>query len=411
MKKRKFVLLSTRGLAHTDIKTKKSMKRTAILAVFVVAACVALGFVVSRSGYAVCLDGEVVGVARNGQEVNRIIEKVEDNVSELLGYDYEMESDIELSGSVKLMAKTNLTDVFMRSVDEIAYASILEIDGTACAATLEETTIRDAIAEIVNRYCVCDGSTVTFGNVITVRSEFVPVGELLSKEDIISIIDPACCGDFALSVLAVVSETHREEVEFPHEYHSDPDTYEGTDTILVPGVNGLADITEKIEYVNGVEVSRTETERIMIEEPVCEVVSVGAKYKPRWISTGSYIWPCGGWVSSYFGYRDVTVGSTYHRALDIAEYIGAPILAADGGTVTYSGYWDEYGLAVEIQHDNGEVTRYAHCNALNVSEGDKVAQGDVIAYMGETGTSAGVHLHFEIRVDGEPIDPLERLPD
>ena len=66
---------------------------------------------------------------------------------------------------------------------------------------------------------------------------------------------------------------------------------------------------------------------------------------------------------------------------------------------------------IYIRHDNGEVTRYAHCNKLVVEEGQKVSRGEVIAYMGTTGVSSGVHLHFEIQVNGEPIDPLTRLPE
>lgn len=127
------------------------------------------------------------------------------------------------------------------------------------------------------------------------------------------------------------------------------------------------------------------------------------------ISCGYYTWPCGGWISSYFGYRDIEIGSTYHKGLDIAEYKGAAILASDGGTVTYSGECGDYGNMIEILHDNGEITRYAHCDSLLASVGDKVRQGECIAYMGDTGLATGVHLHFEIIVDGERTDPLEKL--
>lgn len=128
-------------------------------------------------------------------------------------------------------------------------------------------------------------------------------------------------------------------------------------------------------------------------------------------SVGTYIWPCGGYISSYFGYRDIEIGSTYHMGLDIAEYDGAPIRASDGGEVIRAENAGDYGNMVELLHDNGDVTRYAHCKELTVRAGDKVSQGETIAYMGETGLATGVHLHFEIISNGERTDPLEKLEE
>jgi murein DD-endopeptidase MepM/ murein hydrolase activator NlpD len=127
-------------------------------------------------------------------------------------------------------------------------------------------------------------------------------------------------------------------------------------------------------------------------------------------STGSYIWPANGNLSSRFGRRTTTVGSRNHKGIDITGRSGDPIFAADGGEVIVSGWSVSWGNVIRILHDNGDVTLYSHCSALLVKVGDRVSQGQQIARMGRTGVASGVHLHFELIVDGVNVDPLPHLP-
>ncbi|GAA0771374.1 M23 family metallopeptidase [Clostridium subterminale] len=96
----------------------------------------------------------------------------------------------------------------------------------------------------------------------------------------------------------------------------------------------------------------------------------------------------------------------YHKGIDLAANTGTKIQAALDGKVSFSGIADGYGKVVIIDHSDNLQTVYAHCSKLNVSKGDQVLRGQVIAEVGNTGDSTGPHLHFEIRVDGVPIDPL-----
>jgi LysM repeat protein len=120
--------------------------------------------------------------------------------------------------------------------------------------------------------------------------------------------------------------------------------------------------------------------------------------------TGTYIWPTGG--------RTITQYSWYgHTALDVSLSTGSPIYASDTGTVTYAT-WSPYcyGNLVVINHGNGYETFYAHLDGFNVTPGQTVYQGNVIAYSGNTGCSSGPHLHFEIRLNKARYDPLGYLP-
>lgn len=118
---------------------------------------------------------------------------------------------------------------------------------------------------------------------------------------------------------------------------------------------------------------------------------------------GSFVWPASGQISQ--GYR------FYHKAIDISNRAGGPILAADSGTIIVAGWIDNsgYGNRVMIDHGNGYVTLYAHMSVVQVQVGQRVNRGDVLGQMGSTGRSTGTHLHFEIRHGGVLDNPLSYL--
>lgn len=118
--------------------------------------------------------------------------------------------------------------------------------------------------------------------------------------------------------------------------------------------------------------------------------------------------PTGGRVSSPYGYRihPVTGKRKMHYGVDLAPGKGKPIYAAESGVVSFSGTARGYGNVIYIEHGGNLQTRYAHCQSLFVSKGQSVRRGDQIATVGSTGLSTGPHLHFEVRVNGKPKDPL-----
>jgi murein DD-endopeptidase MepM/ murein hydrolase activator NlpD len=121
-------------------------------------------------------------------------------------------------------------------------------------------------------------------------------------------------------------------------------------------------------------------------------------------SSSGLIWPVNGPITSGFGWR----WGRMHEGIDIGVPCGTPIHAAASGTVIYSGWMDGYGNFVVIDHGNGLATAYGHQSAIYVS-GGSVSQGQSIGAVGSTGNSTGCHLHFEVRVNGNPVDPLGYL--
>ncbi len=125
-----------------------------------------------------------------------------------------------------------------------------------------------------------------------------------------------------------------------------------------------------------------------------------------------FLRPISGRITSYYGYRVNPVTGQYklHKGIDYAGNYGEPIKASKSGVVEYSGWISGYGNTIILGHGNGVQTLYPHAQSLNVSYGDTVSQGDIIATVGSTGNSTGPHLHFEIRINGEAVDPLNYIP-
>lgn len=123
------------------------------------------------------------------------------------------------------------------------------------------------------------------------------------------------------------------------------------------------------------------------------------------------VWPTsGGYISSYFGGRRNPFdgySSDWHSGIDIANNYGAPVYASASGYVNFSGWYGGYGRYVEINHDFGYKTAYAHMSSLAVSSGSYVEKGDIIGYVGSSGNSTGPHLHFEVWRYGQEINPLD----
>jgi murein DD-endopeptidase MepM/ murein hydrolase activator NlpD len=122
-------------------------------------------------------------------------------------------------------------------------------------------------------------------------------------------------------------------------------------------------------------------------------------------SSSGLIWPVSGPVTSGFGMR----WGRMHTGIDIAVPSGTPVHASASGVVVYAGWMSGYGNLVAIDHGGGLATAYAHNSSLLVSVGQHVSQGDVISLSGSTGHSTGPHVHFEVRVNGVPVDPLQYL--
>ena len=207
-----------------------------------------------------------------------------------------------------------------------------------------------------------------------------------------------------VSVRMVEEGKMKEVIEYETIKKKSDEYYQGDTRIEQEGKNGVQIFEGRLTKVAGEVVDRKEVSTSVIRDKQDKIILIGTKERPKTAPTGTYAMPLEYYtVTSEFGQR----WGRLHAGIDLADPTGTTIYASDGGTVIRASYFGGYGNCVEIDHENGRVTRYGHCSALLVSEGDKVYQGQPIALVGSTGNSTGPHLHFEIILDGVQHNPRE----
>ena len=204
--------------------------------------------------------------------------------------------------------------------------------------------------------------------------------------------------------ISVVEESYVvEDIEskYTTEERYDNNTAIGQDKVIQEGQNGLERVAQKVRKINGVINYVDPQGKTVLKEPVSKIILKGNKYIPDVGSTSSWGWPTdSGWtLSSGYVWRTnpVTGKRELHGGLDISGTgYGSKIYATNNGRVKEASYHYSYGNHVIIDHNNGYLTLYAHMSRINVKVGQVVARGDVIGYVGMTGTATGPHVHYEI---------------
>lgn len=452
-------------LIHEAASDSRARNPLAFLAVAGVLGVVMTVGTLYSFGYSVTVDGEKVGEVASRSVVNDAIRSVEEEGRKLLGYDYQVGSDVDYKFSLAL--KSDLSDeetietYFYDQLSEVSdelrkyevclngrpvgvvedkYAlhELLEKmkneyvnEHTISAEFMEEITL-DYIYNAETVYTMPEMEAALKANTTGETTYEVQEGDTFngiayandtSISDLKALnpnvdINRLMVGDVltvketipALSIRTVDRIQYEKTIPCPTETREDPSMYKGDSKIVREGTEGVSSVSADVTYINGVEQSREITSTTTVKEPTATIKAVGTKERPKTASTGKYAWPVRGRINDYFGPRTLFGSYDFHSGIDIGCSYGTPIRAADGGKVTFAGTKGGYGKLVIITHDNGTRTYYGHNSSLVVSAGQRVYKGQVVAKAGSTGKSTGVHCHFEVRVNNKAVDPLNYLP-
>ena len=222
------------------------------------------------------------------------------------------------------------------------------------------------------------------------EDNYIRIGDLIT----VTVPEPE------LSVIVVEQKQYEEDYDLPVEYVKNDSMYTTYSNVINEGVTGHRQVVARVEYRDGVQTNVEVLAEKVENEAVARVVEVGTLTPPTFIRPVS-----GGYISSNFGWR----WGRLHGGIDIACSTGASVMASSSGVVIEAGWNGSYGYTILINHPDGKQTRYAHLSRLYVSYGQSVSQGEVIGLSGNTGNSTGPHLHFEIHVYGQRVNPLDYL--
>ena len=417
-------------------------------------------------GTTVSYDGQVLGRLASKSEAETVRKDLESITSRTLGETYTIDDSLLQYDSGWMLRqdiedKAVYEDQLSDEIGLVTSAYCLYVNDVRIGATPYEGALEELLDQLQKAASDEDTISCEFAEDVEIRQEYVPTSEIMNlgyiaellystktaevtyevkkgdtwsqiaaKNDISSAellalnpgynINKLQIGEVLtlsasvpyLTMTVVKQERYLDDVSYNIEYTDSADLYQGDYKVTSKGEYGKADVMAKATYVNGEETERTILSSVTLKEPVTEYRLRGTKVRPTWMPTGSFRWPTSGRISSYFGGRKSPggIGSTNHKGIDIAVPRGTPIYAADGGTVTYSGWMSGYGYLVQIDHGNGYVTRYGHNSSLTVSVGQHVYKGQQVARAGSTGNSTGNHCHFEVRYNGVAKNPLNYLP-
>lgn len=361
-------------------------------------------------GYGLYVDGVLVVASENRPALDRAVDEIREYYKESVNF-YAEENNIKLSyaNDISIIPK----DFPVESLcDEEKVREILGLPPIETNSVLPEnfiyhiyyTSVTSRIKSNEN-----ESEKNLTGSVVS--------GGISEETDVVlsAAIGNAVSADVTLEY--VITKEVEVEEDYPYEIEMiESDKYLlGSQKVEKFGKDGYRKAVYAISYLKGEEISRELISEEIIKPAVNKLIYIGTRIPTdeelRTTATGSFIIPYDGYVSSGYGLRKVNKFGTreFHNAWDIPGPYGSPILAADGGRVSFVGYTSGYGLHVIIDHENGYETVYAHLSKALVKAGDRVGKEDVIAKMGASGRVTGVHVHFEIRKDGATIDPDEFL--
>ena len=368
-------------------------------------ACVLVLLASGKLNFALAVDmgGDVIGYVSSREELNTIVENVQESVSGALGYDWaapELTTRVMLGESETIAVENAsvVADRLLETAENVGSLYLVYVDGEAVCAFETGGEAAEALRNLKEKYVSEHTEKAAFAETVTVA---VGMADRSLLENNVQVLEKA------VTVLTTSRVTVETVLPYETVTETDSEMYEDETVVRTPGADGLLVAEYLVNSRNGNLVDHVQTNSNRYA-PVTEVVVQGTRTRH---SAGQYIWPVdSAYISSSFGYR-VSIGSSDHQGIDLANDAGTPIYASDGGVVIFADTYKGFGLIVKIQHDNGDVTYYAHCSSILVSEGELVEQGEEIALMGATGVATGNHVHFELHPGGgDAVDPMDYLP-
>ncbi len=412
----------------------------------------------------VTIDDEVVSYVQNETEFSGAVTSVEKNLAETLGENYTMYTAPEYQ--FVFVKKNKLPDpdslyaqAYRAVTEEIGHHYGLYVDGTLVAAAEQKATIETVLNELKKPYETgVENERIEFVSNVEVRTGLFSPGALKNVEELRALFEGSTnpryytieeddylsdivkktgvsrqmlyylnpelderrlvpgrkvlisTPDVYLGVKVVRTITYEEEISYSTTRIKDNSLYVNQTKVKTAGRKGSKTITAEVTYVDGVKTNTDIISSVVTREPVTRELYVGTKDYPTSYSSlagsGAFIRPIGGGYTScaYGGYPG-------HKGVDLtmSGAYGKAVYASASGTVIQAGWSGGYGIMVKVRHSNGYETWYAHMSSKLVSVGDKVTQGQQIGRIGSTGNSTGPHLHFELRINGSPVNPMRYI--
>ena len=362
--------------------------------------CFLLPFsLLTQKGVLILAGDKPLGFVQDADMLSGTVQELEASASAASGETYSLPFSLSTRSMraplCEFLDENALRTALTEQSGELDTLAVISIDGTragVCHNAEEAQTLLDRVKRLYTTQADSSADFVQQVHVDSVVAESRLAGEPQTVFETLS---------DRLDVRARRSVTYTETIPFGTVTRENDAEYQDYRETVRQGQTGEAVVTAEIQTLDGEENERTIVARTVLRSASDEIVEVGTKNIG--IGTGSFVRPVSGYTfTSAFKWR----WGRLHSGVDLAVPEGTPVRASDNGKVILAeNSGDGYGNYIILDHGNGFKTLYGHNSALCVSVGDIVSQGDLIAYSGSTGNSTGPHLHFEIHLDDEKVDP------
>ncbi len=340
-----------------------------------------IGFLISA--YAISVDGEEIGVFGSGEQIKEILDKLKEPYLSKVPEENKLAS-VHFVEDVQIVNK----EVSINSLsDEEQVLEYIKDGGEEMRTHIVE--VGESFWTIAKIY------ETTVDDLILANEDKNPTK--LKPGDEINLLLPTS----VITVETVEEIQYTEPINYEVKVEYDDSMYKNQKKVKVEGIKGEANITANEIRHNGILVDKVVVDEEVLSASTEQIEVRGTKELPKTMATGVFEMPTRGRISSRYGMR----WGRMHKGLDIAASYGTYIYAADAGRISFAGWQGSYGYMIEIDHENGYKTRYAHCSKMHVKKGDRVYKGQHIANMGSSGRSTGSHLHFEVLKNGVNQNP------
>ena len=369
--------------------------------VVIALSCSGVGF-----GYTVKYGGEKIAVIEDKSLYYEAVKDVEntvlgDNVKSVL-------SAPEFSLTLTLLSSAQkdisaISDGIINNTKEIVNGVKATVNDKSYIFATEYKD--DIVENYLSKYDVeAISSKSTFAQDVNIENGLFLLSDVEKDKTLTSLLD-------TVDVVTVANVSSKIETDYNTVEVKTSELVKGTTKVKCEGAKGTNQIVEEVSYLNGVETGRVTLLEEVITKPVDRVILVGTSANAQ-TAKNNIVAHNSGFVFPIWD--EYKLGSPFgdgrsHKGYDILADKGTPIHVAKSGTVIRASWYSGYGYCVDVDHGNGIVTRYGHASEFCCSVGQTVSAGDVIAKVGSTGNSSGNHVHFEVIINGNRVDPAPYL--
>lgn len=352
----------------------------------------------------------VIGYSSNKEEAKSDYSSIIDNLNRTLKDEEKVHEEQisckRISDDVKLSTYNEIEENVLKTMSDEVTLKSFNIDNKKIGYVLDKDDMNETLSKVGAYYAKennIDRDNIASINVkgnINLKEEKVKISNLNSSDYLADKIVKE--NKNVIDVDLVVNDKQVIDIEPIVKIERTDNLMLGESKVKEDGKKGKKEQVVNVTYRNGKKIDTKVLSENIIESSKSKVVYKGTK-SPIDNNFAFLSRPTrGGVVTSTFGER----WGKLHKGMDIAGDIGDPVMAAFDGVVKSVFYErDGYGKVVILEHEDGLETRYAHMSEFEVKEGDKVKKGDLVGRVGNTGRSTGPHLHFELRVNGNPVNP------